>query len=48
MPGFADDTRAALRALRRAPGYLAVAILTLTIGIGVNTTLFTLVNAVRF
>ena len=48
MSGFVDDTRAALRALRRAPGYLAVAILTLTIGIGVNTTLFTLVNAVRF
>ncbi len=41
-----SDLRHALRALRQRPGFAAVAIGTLAIGIGANATIFTLVSAI--
>ncbi|NOT08143.1 MAG: ABC transporter permease [Gemmatimonadales bacterium] len=39
------DLRFAVRSLRRAPGYTAVALLTLALGIGGSVAVFTMVNA---
>ena len=45
---FAQDVQYALRIIRRNPAFATVAVLTLALAIGLNVTVFAVVNAMLF